>query len=194
MNAAEAGIVMSSVQHVYDAEKKNILTINGLLDDSAEVNLLYDTTVGVNEIIAYSSNVNYLTDYNGKLIVKPGMTTGCHMVTKDNYIVLSDMYQVTFDFCGGKNGTASYEVKYNTALRDAVKAPVREGYEFKGYYAEDSYVNMYYTEAGVLADDGKVFTEQDNITLYAKWDQILEWKETPESVMVATTELETLQE
>lgn len=183
------GIVMSSVKHSSDEE--SILTISGLLDKNAKVNLIYENQIGKGEKIAYSSNVNYLTEYTGKLNAADKIAEGCHMVTDGNYIVLSDEYQVTFDFFGGKNGTVSYKVQYGTEFRDRIKIPIMEGYAFNGYYAEKTYEHMYYDANGSLENGIGNFEEKEDITLYAKWEQILEWKEKPESLMLADNEIGT---
>ncbi|MCQ2052265.1 MAG: InlB B-repeat-containing protein, partial [Bacteroidaceae bacterium] len=73
---------------------------------------------------------------------------------------------VTLDAKGGTGGTASVTATYDAAMPTATM-PVKEGYEFGGYYdGENGTGTQYYTAAGASA---RTWNKAANTTLYAKW-------------------------
>lgn len=74
------------------------------------------------------------------------------------YFAFHGGYTVTFDSQGGTE-VKSQKLKYGDTVSEP-EEPVRQGYEFAGWYTESGVLKWYFPEASVEGD----------ITLYAHWD------------------------
>ncbi len=80
-------------------------------------------------------------------------------------------YIVIYNTMGGKE-IKSEEVYYNTEEKTEIKSPTKKRYKFAGWYYDKDYtnkVNVRYVEN--LDDKVDIFGNEDNITLYAKWEK-----------------------
>ena len=75
------------------------------------------------------------------------------------------VYTIALDARGGSGGTTEIIVEYNEPMPEA-EAPVREGYEFVGYFDEIESGNQYYSSDMQSVRD---WDQTSNITLYAHW-------------------------
>lgn len=75
------------------------------------------------------------------------------------------VYTIALDARGGFGGTTEIIVEYNEPMPEA-EAPVREGYEFVGYFDEIESGNQYYSSDMQSVRD---WDQTSNITLYAHW-------------------------
>ncbi len=76
-------------------------------------------------------------------------------------VVEDTYYKITFNTNGGTNPPSSQSVKENEYATEPSKEPMREGYEFTGWYTDTNGNNEYNFSSKVTG----------NITLYAGWNK-----------------------
>jgi len=76
-------------------------------------------------------------------------------------------FTVTFDKLGGTGGADSTTVTLGKAMTSGLSAPVKAGYEFGGYYAQQNGGGNQYYDSDM--NSMKAWDIEGNKTLYAKW-------------------------
>lgn len=77
--------------------------------------------------------------------------------------VENESFTITYHLNGGVNDSSNIKVFDNTMDDFTLLEPTREGYEFKGWFKEEEYIN----------EISLITSVDDNLDLYAKWDEIV---------------------
>lgn len=126
-----------------------------------------NTLVGTFQLkVKATSGASEITNQDAKVSHKDGRGQYKSTINSVTVIVSSDC-EVKFDTNGGSE-VSSQSVSIGEKLK-AVKDPVKEGYTFEGWYTDNTYT--------VKWDFNKDLVKK-NMTLYAKWSKIPEYKVT----------------
>ena len=147
----------------WDARSDTKYTVKHLLQnvagdgyDLAETETLTGTT-GKDTAAAGKSYEGFTTD----AVTQAKIAGDGNTVVEVKYT--RNTYNVSFETTGGTPAPAAQRVKYGASATAPTTDPAREGYVFKGWYADK--------DCTVKADFGSAITS--NTTFYAKWAKIV---------------------
>lgn len=168
-------LLSGSVTEAY-MEAQNILKV---LNAPKEMTLTFDVgrygTAPAEQIVKRGENPVRPEDPTAEGFVFDDWYTGTDYVTKfdfnsplvkENTVAYgkwSQVFEVTFND-GVSTSPVTSTVKANTCV-DEPEVPAREGYTFRGWYADEAFANAYDFNTPV----------KNNLTLYAKWEEGVFW-------------------
>ena len=116
----------------------------------------------------FTSNINKKDEYPKVEAVWEECSGGYEIVNKK---CIPKEFTITFSKENGTGGSNNLKVKYKTKLSN-IEVPTRENYIFDGYYTgRNGEGTKYYDKDGVA--QVVAYEETTDITLYAKWNDIL---------------------
>ena len=110
--------------------------------------------------------VEYINTYSCLIRVAPGLTSyGVYTLDK-----LAQLYTITYKLNEGTfdSTTSAVPTSYNAYTSFELPTPTRNGYEFAGWYTQESNEDNIITEK-LFGNAGETETISEDITLYAKW-------------------------
>ncbi|MDO4983167.1 MAG: InlB B-repeat-containing protein, partial [Eubacteriales bacterium] len=161
------GVAMSTFKEVTDDRKEDVRCISvSYVETDDAVKLGKETVLAVFKLKVLDDDVASVMSHNDAFVIALDAETvySCRLtdLTIESEKIQPPMYVVTFNYMGAAQDDV-VEVIEGSLINPPLLLPDYEGHIFAGWYADEGYTELWDFENGVAEED---------MTLYAKWDEI----------------------